>query len=209
MDTTIPDTCSETPSVVTIRAASIPMDLFFPLLQRGVLVAAVVGRGVQDVLCGQLGIEEDYLENRVQTVFLDGKAVDDLVGSVVENGSEMALSSALPGLAGATLRRGGFYASLRSAISYDCTMPHSDVQSGLFTLKLYNLVLNELGPALLQRGICLTSREIVEIADALSKRLNPHDVTVTLDGKEMSPAALREWAEHTTQGVVPVRVVLQ
>jgi hypothetical protein len=181
--------------------------LFSPLFQRGVLVAAVVGRGVKDVLCGQLGIAEDYLEQRVQTVFLDGKAVDDLVDSVVENGSVMALSSALPGLAGATLRRGGFYAALRSAISYDSTIAHSDVQNGTFTLKLYNLVLNELGPALLQRGICITPREVVEIADALKRRESLNDMTVMLDERETMPAELREWAERTEQERVPVRVV--
>ena len=49
---------------------------------------------------------------------LDGKPVDDIGAALVQDGSTLALSAAMPGLVGATLRRGGAYSSFRSAITY-------------------------------------------------------------------------------------------
>ena len=62
----------------------------------------------------QLGISESYLNERVQTIFLNGRAVDDLFGEVVGNNSTIALSAAMPGLAGAVFRKGGMLSSLRN-----------------------------------------------------------------------------------------------
>ena len=82
------------------------------------------------------------------------EAVGKLV--IVKDGATLALSGAMPGLIGATMRRGGVLASFRSGISYD---PRGNTRSGgngRITLKLFNLLIDELGPRFLSRGIWTT-----------------------------------------------------
>jgi hypothetical protein len=140
-----------------------------------------------DFLLGSPGIPRDYLEERVQTIFLDGRPVDDLESSVVGPGSVVALSASLPGLAGATLRRGGKYASLRSSISHtDAAGEEHRSEPGFATLKLFNLLMGELGPALLQRGILVPASRLPDLLRAgdLEERCagaEMDDVAVNLD----------------------------
>ncbi len=126
---------------------------FFCLLQRGFRVATRVGISVETILTREFGLDKDSLD-RIQTVFLDGKAVDDLESSFVKDGSVLALSSAMPGLVGATLRRGGYYAGLRSHITSSEETPECiQAKQGLITLKLFNLLIRALGPVFLKKGI--------------------------------------------------------
>ena len=90
---------------------------FFPLLQQGFTVRARTGCSIRELLCGQFGIDPDYLKQRITTIFLNGKAIDDPESSRVADGATLALSAAMPGLVGATMRRGGYYAAMRGAIA--------------------------------------------------------------------------------------------
>lgn len=56
---------------------------------------------------GVLGLPHFYVEERIQTLLLNGLAVDDPDTAVLESGARLALSAAMPGVLGATLRRGG------------------------------------------------------------------------------------------------------
>ncbi len=77
--------------------------------------------------------------------------MDNLTTAIIRNGSVLALSSAMPGLAGATLRRGSIYASLRNSINYEEKNELTQKMDGVITVKLFNVLINELGPVLLQR----------------------------------------------------------
>ena len=79
----------------------------YPMLSAGFKVKAQTTCSIKDLLCRQIGISEDYLEKKIQTIFLDGKAIDDVDEPLVLDGSRLSLSAAMPGLAGTTLRRGG------------------------------------------------------------------------------------------------------
>jgi hypothetical protein len=126
---------------------------FFALLQRGFMVTVQVGSTIKSLLCRQFGLSPEYLEERIQTIFLDGIPVDDLDYAVVKKGSTLALSGAMPGLAGATLRKGGYYAPMRSRIFYKEESAPEPHEEGMIFLKLFNLLLKELGPSFLKRGI--------------------------------------------------------
>lgn len=134
--------------------------LFSPLLQQGVIIITEVGRSIKDLLLSDLGITPEYLENRVQTVFLDGKAVDDLESAVIHEGSTLALSGALPGLVGATLRRGGAYAALRRAITLSSGKESIPQKEGRVVIKLFNLLVPEIGPPLLARGFWFSGKDL-------------------------------------------------
>jgi hypothetical protein len=142
---------------------------FLGLLQRGVVVAAATGCSLWSFLTEQLGIPPDYVKERVTTIFLDGDVIDSLERSVVRDGSVLALSAAMPGLVGATMRRGGYYAAMRAGITRNAETAPVSASAGTVRVKLFNLLIPELGPALLARGIIVDRGEAAEAlpADAL------------------------------------------
>ncbi len=81
---------------------------------------AQVGCSFQNLLCEQLGVGEDYLTNRIQTIILDGKPVDDENTAIVHDGSTLALSIALGSIFGASFRKAGVVASFRSGGAASC-----------------------------------------------------------------------------------------
>lgn len=141
---------------------------FFPLLQKGVTVPAIVGCTLKSLLCDQFAIPADYVTDRITTIFLDNRPVDDLDRAIVQDGSRVTLSAAMPGLVGATMRRGGFYAALRQGISHVMENKAAGGQRGTVRLKLFNLLLAELGPLVLARGLFLERDELDELLQSLS-----------------------------------------
>jgi hypothetical protein len=164
---------------------------FFPLLQKGVWLRVQVGCSVMSLLTDQFGVAEDYVIERITTLFLDGKAIDDPETSYVKEGSTVALSSAMPGLVGATMRRGGHLAAMRGAITYQ-DQQQEESGSGRTRVKLFNMVMAELGAAFLAHGILLSSDELssflAEQADSFWQSFG----TVILDGRQIDPAHLKK-----------------
>ena len=141
---------------VTIASEAVRWDDFGGLLQRGVFCRLAARCSVQDFLTGQLGINPDYVRDRIATVFVDGSVVDDLGTATLRPGSTLTLSAAMPGLVGASLRKGGFYSAMRSEISWkadDETRQRLDGPPGAIRIKLFNSVLREIGPTLLRHGV--------------------------------------------------------
>jgi hypothetical protein len=147
-------------AILCLSVAENLIPIFYRLLGQGFTVKVRVGCSVQELLCQQLGLSSDYLEQRVQTIFLDGKAVDDVKTAVVRHGATLALSAAMPGLAGTTLRRGGVYAAMRNQISHDKDPACTSVKDGEIVLKLFNLVARELGPMFLEEGIRISGKNL-------------------------------------------------
>jgi len=135
---------------------------FFPLLRHGFSVEAGVGCTLEDILCRQWGIDPDYVVQRITTIFLNYRAVDDVKTALVRGGSVIALSGAMPGLVGATMRRGGYYAAMRGAMTHQDSAQGECGEDGRVVVKLFNLVTAELGPGFLRRGILLPSNELEE-----------------------------------------------
>ena len=157
--------------------------IFFQLLGHGFSMNVQSGCSVKELLCQQFGIPEDYLDERIKTIFLNAKVVDDVSSTTVNEGSTMALSGAMPGLVGAILRSGGFYASMRSQISYDQNKPSSLPRAGKITLKLLNLVVKELGPAFLEQGIWFDGKKLQEFIRHHQEELEAGGVTNELYGE--------------------------
>ncbi|RNC67814.1 MAG: hypothetical protein ED859_12520 [Desulfuromonadales bacterium] len=133
---------------------------FYPLLQRGFLVTAHVGCTLQRLLCHQWGIAPEYLTTRITTIFLNAKAIDDVASAVVRDGATIALSGAMPGLVGATMRRGGHLAAMRSSMTHQETATGAIDRIGTVRLKLFNILLPELGPEFLKRGLLMSCDEV-------------------------------------------------
>jgi hypothetical protein len=145
--------------------------LFALLFQYGVLVRCRAGITVEELLVSHFGIVHEYLEKRLSTVFLDGAPVDDIGSAAIASGMTLALSSSMPGLAGATLRRKGILASMRRSITYRSENEQGDTgqHEGYITIKLFNVLAGGLGPVLMKRGICIEASRLAEYI-----RLSPH-----------------------------------
>jgi len=140
---------------------------FFPLLQKGFVLGVPVGCPVRALLRDGFGLTDEYIEARLQTVFLDGRPVDDIDGAFIRDGVTLALAPAMPGLMGAMLRRGGFYAPMRSEITHRDDAAPQGIGEGRITVKLFGMALQELGPKLLERGIEVDTGDLARVVREL------------------------------------------
>ena len=174
---------------LTVRPLS--LSCFFPLLSRGVTVHAQVGCSIHNLLHDQLNIDEQLLETHVQTVFLDGKAVDNLHQSNIEDGCTLSLSGALPGLVGAAFRKSGFYASLREAVSFHGMEKGQGPRPGSLTVKLFNLTGPAIGPFFLKYGIEVAGSDLEAVFQTCAEPLFESLRRVEINGRTSALEALR------------------
>jgi len=164
---------------------------FFLLLQQGVTIRSRIGCSVASFLREEIEADVDTIE-KIQSVFLDGKPVDDLESAVIKDGSVLALSAAMPGLVGATLRRGGAYSSFRSAITYHETGYECVRGDGLVQIRIFNLIMAELGPGLLQKGVIIRSEDFIRFAAEQSQEFWRGCRRINLDGEPLDALELRD-----------------
>ena len=146
---------------LTLSIARESLHSFFSLLRQGFMIEVQAGCSIKTMLADALGLDDSYVENRIKTIFLNAKPVDDINTACIENGSVLALSGAMPGLAGATLRRGGQLASFRGSISCRSHGENELGQNGYAFVKLFNLLVNDLGPIFLEKGILINKQQLV------------------------------------------------
>lgn len=174
--------------VLTLKAQE--SSRFVGLLNGGFMIKFRSGESVQTLLCERVGLDKSYFDERIQTLFLNSKPVDNSATAAVKNGSILALSAAMPGLVGATFRKGGKYRWMRDSISHPDDGDVSAGKTGWVTVKLFNLILKELGPFFLEAGVWLNG-EVVQafFADRLPS-LADHIQSVVFNGREIAPEAL-------------------
>jgi hypothetical protein len=68
---------------------------------------------------------------------------------------------------GAMLRRGGFYAPMRSEITHRDDAAARGIGEGRITMKLFGMALRELGPKLLERGIEVDAGDLAQVVREL------------------------------------------
>jgi hypothetical protein len=125
----------------------------YVLLQTGFTVKCLVGASIENLFYDQLKLNPQLVEEKISTIFLSGKPVDDIATATVQDGSTLALSGAMPGLVGATLRRKSPLASFRQSISAQQTSKNLKKTEGYIQIKLFNILLKELGLFFLEMGI--------------------------------------------------------
>lgn len=169
---------------------------FFPILQRGVWLQVQVGCGVMSLLTKQFGISADYVRERITTLFLDGKPIDNLETSTVNDGATLALSAAMPGLVGATMRRGGHLAAMRGSITYH-SEKKPDNGTGRVKVKLFNMVMTELGALFLAYGIRLTYAELSNFLAEQEDSFWQSFGLIILDGQQIDQTRLKKQLSQT------------
>ena len=174
---------------LTVSAASLWR--FFALLRKGFLVETPLPCNLETLLCERLRIPAEYVAQRVQTVFLNGRAVDDVPTATVAHGAVVTLSAAMPGLVGATLRKGGKLTNLRSNISHRSTAAGRNAQRpGQVTVKLFNLICAELAPDFLGRGVLLPPDDFQDFLSDTWSETAADCSAARVDGQPLAAAGL-------------------
>ena len=118
---------------------------------------------------------------------------------VVEEGATLALSAAMPGMVGSTLRKGGVFAGMRSQISHVTGQPaHHDRQIRI-KLKLFNLIAKEMGPAFLQKGVYLEGKPFHDFLQRNAEALKSECLAISLNDAKTDVAGLLETNWENTE----------
>ena len=135
--------------VLSVRKEKI--ESYTTLLQFGVLLESQIGQSMGVFLTSLPDFDMNYIVDRIQTIFLDGSAIDDMETLFTNSSPVLALSAAMPGLAGAIFRKNSLHAALRTADSKNVLAGQTNSQI-LVCLKLFNMIAVEKGPGLLEKG---------------------------------------------------------
>ena len=175
---------------------------FAALLQHGILCPVAGPVQIRPFLLALPGFTADYIEGTVQTIFINGSAADTL-DRPLGCGGTLALSAAMPGLAGAIFRREGLHGSLRSRTASDECI--GDDGSGHITLKLFNSIAADRVLDLLERGIRVSGQALAEFAGRRPDLFQPPTV-LTLDGRPVDAAGLMAAAQQAAMIDLQARV---
>ena len=164
------------------------VSLFTTVLQSGIEVKTSHGKTLGKFLSNFEGFTAEYLADTVQTIFLNGTAVDDLTLPLTGSNPVLALSAAMPGLAGAIFRKNSFHSALRSETN---ALRSESIQEKTITvtLKLFNSIAKDRGGALLKSGQAIKADLL---ANFLNKRSNlwPQVLNIHCDQREIDPKEL-------------------
>jgi hypothetical protein len=99
----------------------------------------------------------------------------------------------MPGLVGATFRKSGCLAAFRGSITYQ---NEEDAQAacrdGSITLKLFNLLVSEIGPSFLERGIWVDGSDLYECLQPHLTDIDTIFVDIKEDNKEIDPQQIAD-----------------
>lgn len=138
--------------------------MFSEIFQKGVfLKTQCIGNAIEAFLKNELQLTDYYITNRLGTIFLDNKPIDDLKSGILRHYSKVALSSAMPGLVGAIMRQGSPLADMREGISYKSSESFTIFEEGFITVKLFNLVIYDIGKEILKKGIIISHVETMDL----------------------------------------------
>lgn len=133
------------------------------ILQRGFFLRIRAGYSIRDFLYKECKIDKKYIDEKIKTIFLNSKPVDDIDKAIVRDGSTLAVSGAMPGLVGALMRSGSFYSSLRSSITHREDKDDLPEQGTcMVRLRLFNVLMTDLGPGFFKRGIFLLTTDLAD-----------------------------------------------
>lgn len=181
---------------------------FYHIFQGGFLFPCQVETSIDDLLLRQLGLKPEFVEKKINTVFLDGRCVDDISSAILKDGSVVAFSSALPGLAGATLRRGGHYACMRDSITHINKNRPETRRDGYITIKIFNLLMAELGRVFLEKGILMNRHDAVDLLKKDHEDLRRQGDSIIVGGRPLSSERIVEEIPLAEKSHILVRIVM-
>jgi hypothetical protein len=147
-------------AAVTLHVLPESLHLFTTLLQSGIEIKTTTVIEMSAFLCQLPGFTPDYIHATVETIFLNGTPVDDLTLRFTGDAPVLALSAAMPGLAGAIFRKNSIHSALRTQTNTQ-ESAGDNTRAITVTLKLFNSIAKERGPFLLEAGITIKASKIL------------------------------------------------
>lgn len=170
-------------SILRLEVSGKDIHLFTTLLQSGIEFPTIQGSSIKDFLCNLNGFTLEYLSREVETIFLDGSPIDTLEHKLNNNNPVLALSAAMPGLAGAIFRKNSFHSALRTETGNlsSSSTAKNDIS---VTLKLFNTVAKARGEELLREGVIITGPKLYNFFNRREPLLSLLNIIV-LDEKQL------------------------
>ncbi|MFO7932276.1 MAG: hypothetical protein R6U97_12825 [Desulfosalsimonas sp.] len=170
------------------------------LTARGIRFEIPAGTSVKRLLQQVLPADENYIEDSIQTVFMDCRAVDDIENTMILGPCTIAVSSAMPGVFGAAFRKKGVYSGLRCG--YRETPGRRETENpdkpAVVTLKLFNKVAEDIGKAMLAKGIYMDAQEFLKFWKQQQEVLEKECSRTIIDGKPAEPGQIPQLLEGKT-----------
>ena len=138
---------------------------FTTLLQAGTFIETDQGTSVGDFLFALPDFSREYIATRIQTIFLNGLPADSLDQKLFGLDAVLAISAAMPGLAGAIFRKDGVHASLRTQTANELSPAETAKNPLTIRLKLFNMIAAEKGVQLLNEGCVLSASSLKRFLD--------------------------------------------
>ena len=195
------------PTIPTLELLAAPgtVPVFATVLQAGINITAPSGENLASFLGRLPGFTREYIIDDIQTIFLNGTAVDDLQTPLTGGNPVLALSAAMPGLAGAIFRKNSFHAALRTAVN-EIQTASRDQETVIVTLKLFNSIARDRGPALLAGGVRIGAGSLLSFFMTRPILLT-YLRRITIDGRVCGPEELTGYLEEDRDLDLVVREV--
>lgn len=148
------------PPTITIKLSDEGMEKFTTLLQSGIEIETTAGESILSFLEKIPGFTPEYIDNEVQTIFLNGTAMDDVHAPLTESDAVVALSAAMPGLSGAIYRKNSIHSHLRS-VHHTADQAEVNHEKIAIYLKLFNSIAKDRGAELLRGGVTMKTGTIL------------------------------------------------
>jgi len=155
-------------------------DIIHYELQGGFYVESVSGITLLSFLIQSCNIPENYIGDKIKTIFHNGNPVDDLKTVKLFENSVVAISGAMPGLVGAMMRIGSPYAPMRESITDKGNAEGVTGDKILVKLKLFNIILNDHGKRFIEHG-AVFDRETIHRIIRKCQSLTENKVSIIID----------------------------
>jgi hypothetical protein len=194
-------------STMSLELGEEQLATLFLLLQNGFFIEACVGCSIKDFFSERLGLSPEYIQKRIQGIFLDGKPADHIETAIIRDGARLTISGTMPGLAGMALKSGPL-AVFRHGITHRETGDYSYSGDGFVHFKLLNLLMKDMGPQLFKNGIYIRSSDLAGYLATLPAEFWQACKSVTVDDIKADPGTLQkgQWvpaSEMVKLSVVP------
>jgi hypothetical protein len=176
-------------------------DLFKPELQKGFYIISYQGQTLYDFLTEDCGIDSGYITAKIKTVFINGGPLDDIYKTKIKEGAVCALSGAMPGIVGAMMRIGSPYAPMRESITVKPDDSAKSAKEILFELKLFNVILSDIGSDFLQKGIIFSKHRILELLNKHKKIIIENKCQVSLNNVSSELQAIDYYEKNLNETV--------
>ncbi len=170
---------------------------FSTLLQSGMEMVKCSGETVDSLLSKLPGFTPRYITERVQTIFINGIANDDLKTPLCK-ASTMAISTAMPGLAGAIFKRNSPHATLRTVSGLTEPRPDNKRARDTIILRIYGAINKEKGPGILAQGAVISSSRLHDFF-AYRPSLLSRILSYRINGKEIISDELWKQTQYSTK----------